>query len=120
MSMSQVILMSQIRSFAKVKKFTKTHEWIEFDTDSKIGTIGITNHAQSELGEVVHVDLPDINKEFVKGDVISTIESTKTAADIYQMCDGEVKEVNKNLSDDPSLINSDPEGKGWIMKVKTN
>ena len=93
--MSQVILMSQIRCFAKVKKFTKTHEWIEFDTESKIGTIGITNHAQRELGEVVHVDLPDINKEFVKGDVISTIESTKTAADIYQMCNGEVKEVNR-------------------------
>ena len=68
----------------------------------------------------MHVDLPDVEKDFVKGDVISTIESTKTAADIYQMCEGVVKEVNKNLSDDPSLINSDPEGKGWIMKVKTN
>ena len=107
-----------MRNFAKIKKFTKTHEWIEFDTDTNLGTIGITDHAQSELGEVVHVDLPDIGREFIKNEIISTIESTKTAADIYQMVDGEVKEVNSNLSDKPDLINSDAEGQGWIMKVK--
>jgi len=107
-----------MRYFATIKKFTKSHEWIELDTDTGIATIGITDHAQEELGDIVHVDLPEIGTEFTKQEAISTIESVKTAADIYQMCDGEVVEVNNSLEDDCSLVNSDAEGKGWIMKVK--
>ena len=108
----------QCRYFPIVKKYTKTHEWIEVDTDTSIATIGITDHAQGELGDIVHVGLPDISTEFNKSDAISCVESVKTAADIYQMVDGEVVEVNETLNDEPELINKDAEGDGWIMKVK--
>ena len=97
--------MQQMRMFAVIRKYTETHEWLEFDTESKIATMGITDHAQNELGEVVYVELPDVGTEFNKSDVISTVESTKTAADIYQMCDGEVLEVNEDVRGDPSLVN---------------
>ena len=107
-----------MRYFAIIRKYTKSHEWIELDEDSGVATIGITDHAQAELGDIVHVDLPAIGVEFSKQEAISCIESVKTAADIYQMCDGEVVEVNEALNDDASLVNADAEGKGWIMKVK--
>ena len=101
-----------------MKKYTKTHEWIEVDTDTSIAKIGITEHAQSELGDIVHVGLPDAGTEFAKTDTISSVESVKTAADIYQMIDGEVLEINDQLNDAPELINQDAEGQGWIMQVK--
>ena len=110
-------LASQQRSFATIKKFTETHEWIELDTETKVATIGVTDHAQGELGEVVYVELPEAGTEFVKSDIIATVESTKTAADIYQMVDGEVIEVNEALKDDPSLVNSSAEEGGWMMKI---
>ena len=113
-----MMLQNQLRYFALVKKFTKSHEWIELDTDTGIATMGITDHAQHELGDIVHIDLPEIGTEFAKQESISCVESVKTAADIYQMCDGEVVEVNNLLEDDASLVNEDAEGKGWIMKVK--
>ena len=108
----------QVRNFTVTKKFTKTHEWIEFDDSTNIATIGITDHAQAELGDIVHVDLPEEGQEFSKSEVIVCVESVKTAADIYQMVDGEVVEINEQLAEDASLLNSDAEGKGWIMKVK--
>ena len=108
----------QCRYFTVVKKYTKTHEWIELDTDTSIAKIGITDHAQGELGDIVHVGLPDEGTEFTKADAISCVESVKTAADIYQMVDGEVVEVNQQLADEPDLINKDAEGEGWIMKIK--
>ena len=70
------------------------------------------------MGDIVHVGLPDIGTEFTKSDAISCVESTKTAADIYQMVDGEVVEVNETLNDEPDLINQDAEGNGWVMKIK--
>ena len=88
---------SQARCFAVSKKFTKTHEWIEFDDETDIATIGITDHAQAELGDIVHIDLPDGGQDFSKGEVIVCVESVKTAADIYQMVDGEVLEINEEL-----------------------
>ena len=106
------------RYFSIVKKYTKTHEWIEVDTDTSIATMGITDHAQGELGDIVHVGLPDAGTEFTKSEAISCVESTKTAADIYQMVDGEVVEVNEKLNDEPDLINQDAEGEGWVMKIK--
>ena len=112
--------MQMMRHFAVVRKFTKTHEWIEFDDATGIATIGITDHAQKELGDIVHVDLPEIGQSFGNGDAISCVESVKTAADIYQMVDGEVTEVNELLADEPNAVNTNAEGKGWLMKVKLN
>ena len=114
----QNLLVMQCRYFTVIKKYTKTHEWIELDTDTSMAKVGITDHAQSELGDIVHVGLPDAGTEFSKSEAISTVESVKTAADIYQMVDGEVVEVNDALNDEPELINKDSEGEGWIMKVK--
>ena len=112
------VAMQQARYFAITTKYTKTHEWISYDDSNDIATIGITDHAQAELGDIVHVDLPEVGTEFSKSEVITAVESVKTAADIYQMVDGEVVEVNEELADDSSILNSDAEGKGWIMKVK--
>ena len=78
-----MMLQNQMRYFAVVRKFTKSHEWIELDEDTGIATIGITDHAQGELGDIVHVDLPNVGDEFSKQESISCIESVKTAADIY-------------------------------------
>ena len=91
------LVAQQSRYFTIVKKFTKTHEWIEVDTDTSIAKVGITDHAQSELGDIVHVGLPDVGTEFSKSEAISTVESVKTAADIYQMVDGDVLEINEAL-----------------------
>ena len=108
----------QMRNFAVFRKYTESHEWIEFDDDTKEATMGITNHAQGELGEVVYVELPEPGTEFSKSDVIVTVESTKTAADVYQMVDGEVLAVNEDVAGDPGLVNKEAEGKGWMIKFK--
>ena len=107
-----------MRYFAISRKFTKTHEWVEIDSESDIITIGITEHAQEEMGDIVHVDLPEVGTKFSLDESISCVESTKTTADIYQMVDGEVVEVNHELEEDASIVNQDAEGKGWIMKCK--
>ena len=73
----------QMRNFAIIKKYTESHEWIEYDDESKTATMGITDHAQGELGEVVYVELPEAGTDFSKSDVLVTVESTKTAADVY-------------------------------------
>ena len=112
------LVSNQSRMFAVVRKFTKSHEWIEYDTETEIGTMGITEHAQGELGDIVHVDLPEVGLEFSASDAISCVESVKTAADIYQMCDGEVLEVNEDVESEAALVNEDAEGKGWLMKIK--
>ena len=98
------------------KKYTKEHEWIELDGD--IATIGITNHAQESLGDIVFVDLPEIGKVVSSGAEVSVIESVKAASDIYSPVDGEIIEVNNNLNDNASLINESAELEGWIFKVK--
>ncbi len=91
---SNLLIQNQYRSFAIIKRFTKTHEWISFDTETNVAKIGITDHAQKELGDIVYVDLPESGTEFSKSDVILQVESTKTAADVYQMVDGVVLEIN--------------------------
>ena len=98
------------------KKYTKEHEWVEIDGD--IATVGITNHAQESLGDIVFIDLPAVGKEVKSNDEICVIESVKAASDIYAPIDGEVVEINNNLSDDASLVNQDPENDGWIFKMK--
>ena len=98
------------------KKYTKEHEWVEINGD--IATVGITNHAQESLGDIVFIDLPPVGKEVKSNDEICVIESVKAASDIYAPIDGEVVEINNNLSDDASLVNQDPENDGWIFKMK--
>jgi glycine cleavage system H protein len=98
------------------KKFSKEHEWIQLSED--IATVGITNHAQESLGDIVFVDLPEINKNVSSGDEVSVIESVKAASDIYSPLDGQIFEINSKLSDDASLINKDAENEGWIFKLK--
>ena len=98
------------------KKYTKEHEWVEVDGDT--ATVGITNHAQESLGDIVFIDLPTVGKEVKSNEELCVIESVKAASDIYAPLDGEVIVINNNLSDDASIINQDPEKDGWIFKMK--
>jgi glycine cleavage system H protein len=97
-------------------KYIATHQWIRPEGAS--GTIGITDYAQEQLGEVVLVELPDVGSAVQKGAVFGTIESVKAVADLYSPVDGEVKEVNEAVYDEPNLVNGDPYGKGWMLKVE--
>ena len=98
-------------------QYTSDHEWVD-TSDPAAAIVGITQHAQDALGDVVYVDLPAVGKSFKKGDVAGVVESVKAAADLYMPVDGEVIEVNEALRDDPSLANSDPEAAGWFFKVR--
>ena len=98
------------------KKYTKEHEWVEINGDT--ATVGITNHAQESLGDIVFIDLPTVGKEVKSNEELCVIESVKAASDIYAPLDGEVIEINNNLSDDASIVNQDPEKDGWIFKMK--
>jgi len=98
------------------KKYTKEHEWVEVDGDT--GTVGITNHAQESLGDIVFIDLPTVGKEVKSNEELCVIESVKAASDIYAPIDGEIIEINNNLIDDASIVNQDPEKDGWIFKMK--
>ena len=97
-------------------KFSKDHEWVSVAGD--IATIGITNHAQVQLGEVVFVELPAIGKKVSKGGDAAVVESVKAASEVYAPVTGEVVDVNKDLEGDPALVNRGAEGDGWFMKVK--
>ena len=97
-------------------KFAKSHEWVKVDGD--IGTVGISDHAQNQLTEIVFIELPNIGKVFKAGDPSCVVESVKSASDAYSPVSGEVIEVNDNVIDDPSLINSDAEDEGWFFKIK--
>lgn len=98
------------------KKYTKEHEWVEVDGDT--ATVGITNHAQESLGDIVFIDLPTVGKQVKSNEELCVIESVKAASDIYAPIDGEVIEINNNLNDDASIVNQDPEKEGWIFKMK--
>ena len=97
-------------------KYTEDHEWIKVEGDLAI--VGITEHAQDALGDVVFVELPEVGKTLAQKDVAGVVESVKAAADVYMPVSGEVVEVNQALADEPSLANSDPMGAGWFFKVK--
>ena len=97
-------------------KYTEDHEWVKVDGD--IATVGITEHAQDALGDVVFVELPEVGKTLAQKDVAGVVESVKAAADVYMPVSGEVVDVNQALADEPSLANSDPMGAGWFFKVK--
>jgi glycine cleavage system H protein len=97
-------------------KYTKEHEWVLAEGDA--GTIGITDHAQHELGDIVFVDLPKPGTEFKKGDTIGSVESVKAVSDIYSPVSGEIVAVNELLSKQPEKLNEDPHGAAWLAKVK--
>ena len=97
-------------------KFTETHEWIEIQNE--IATVGITQYAQKELGDIVYVELPKAGKEVKKGQEAVILESTKAAADVYSPVSGQITEVNSALSMTPELVNTFPEKEGWLFKLK--
>lgn len=97
-------------------KFTKEHEWVKLEGD--VATIGISEYAQKELGDVVYVELPSVGDTIKKGDACSNIESVKAVSDIYAPVSGEIVAVNESLEDAPETINQDPMNNGWILKVK--
>jgi glycine cleavage system H protein len=97
-------------------RYTKDHEWIE--VKGEVGTVGLTDHAQSQLGDVVFVELPKLGNKLEAGQPLGTVESTKAVFDIYAPASGEVIEVNEGLVSAPERINQDPHGAGWLVKVR--
>jgi len=97
-------------------RFSKTHEWVLVQGDS--ATLGITDYAQHELGDIVFVELPAVGKVVKAGDVISTVESVKSVSEFYSPVSGTVTDVNRALEDSPGTVNTDPMGDGWILKLR--
>ena len=97
-------------------KFTDEHEWLKIEDG--VATVGITSHAAEQLGDLVFVELPEAGATFTKGESAATVESVKAASDVYCPLDGEIVEMNPAIVDDPSLVNSDPQGAGWFFKLK--
>ena len=97
-------------------KYTKDHEWIS--VQGKIGTIGVTDYAQGELGDVVFIDINSAGADIKAGDSIGTIEAVKTVSDIYAPCSGKIVEVNGHLQTQPEVVNTDPYGLGWMVKIE--
>jgi len=99
-------------------KYDKSHEWVKIENGQAL--VGITDHAQTELTDIVFVELPEIGTEVKTGDVMLVIESVKVAADVYSPVNGIIKEVNEEVESTPELINQDPYGKGWLVKIETD
>ena len=97
-------------------KYSNEHEWIRVEGD--IGTIGITNYAQEQLGDVVFVDVPAVGRKVAKGESVAVVESVKAASDIFSPASGEIVEGNAALADSPGDVNAEPMGKGWFFKIK--
>jgi len=97
-------------------KYTKSHEWVRVNGDT--ATVGITDHAQHELTDIVFVELPEVGKEFKSGEACAVVESVKTASDIYSPVSGEILETNKAVVDNPALANTEPYASGWFFKIK--
>jgi len=102
-------------NFPSELKYTEDHEWIRIDGD--IATIGITDHAQNELGDIVYVDINTIGDALGKGEVFGSVEAVKTVSDLFIPLAGTVLEVNEELDGEPELVNTDPYGRGWMVKV---
>ena len=97
-------------------KYTKDHEWISIDGDS--ATIGITDYAQGELGDIVYVEIESLGEQLDKEEIFGSVEAVKTVSDLFLPVSGEITEMNEGLEDSPELINDDPYGQGWIIKMK--
>ena len=98
-------------------KYTREHEWIK-DNGDGTATVGITDFAQSELGDIVFVELEDEGFEFSQDDAFGTVEAVKTVSELFAPVDGEVVEINKELEDEPEAVNTDPYGRGWMVRIK--
>lgn len=96
--------------------FTKEHEWIRVEDDT--ATVGISDHAQEALGDIVFAEVPEAGRQLSKGQEAAVVESVKAASDVYSPVSGDVIEGNSKVADDPSIVNSDPEGEGWFFKLK--
>ena len=99
-------------------KYTKDHEWISIDGDN--ATIGITDYAQGELGDIVYVEIEALGEELEKEEIFGSVEAVKTVSDLFMPINGEVLAFNEKLEDEPELINSDPYGEGWIIKISAS
>ena len=99
-------------------KYAKSHEYVHFDEKEGVGTIGITDYAQKELGDVVFVELPQVGSQLEAGDELGSIESVKAVSELFAPVTGEVVEINENLATKPELVNTDPYGDGWMIKVR--
>lgn len=97
-------------------KYSEDHEWVEVDGDT--GTVGISNYAQEQLGDVVFIELPDVGATFEKGAEVAVVESVKAASEIYSPVSGDILAANAALNETPEMVNSDAEGSGWIYKIK--
>jgi glycine cleavage system H protein len=98
------------------KRFTKDHEWVVLDGD--IATVGITDYAQEQLGDLVHVELPELERAVAEGETCAVVESVKAASDVYSPLAGKVVEINETIIEDPSIVNSDAEGEGWFFRLE--
>jgi glycine cleavage system H protein len=99
-----------------VLRFTRDHEWIRLD--GELAVVGVTDYAQSQLGDVVYVELPEIGRRVEKGKEVAVVESVKAASEVYAPASGEVAEVNEALAADPAKVNADPMGEGWFLKLR--
>ncbi len=99
-------------------KYTKDHEWISIEGD--VATVGITDFAQGELGDIVYVEIEKIGENFSKEEVFGTVEAVKTVSDLFMPLTGEIIDINEELNENPELVNEDPYGQGWMIKIKLN
>ncbi len=98
------------------RRYSQEHEWVQVEGD--IGTVGVTDHAAGELGDIVYVDLPEVGSEYSAGDAVGSIESVKAVADLYIPVSGEIVEINETLDGDPGMVNNSPLDDGWLFKIK--
>ncbi len=98
-------------------RYTKTHEWVRMEDDGSV-TIGLSDHAQEQLGDLVYVELPDVGRQLSPGEEVAVVESVKAASDIYAPISGEVTEANDVLADSPETVNADPYGDGWLFRIE--
>lgn len=104
--------------YSNEMKFVDTHEWVKPEAEAGVVAVGITNHAQELLGDLVYLELPPVGQVIASGETIGVVESVKAASDLYAPISGEVVAVNDEVVADPTIINSDPHGAGWLIKVK--
>lgn len=110
------VIKNIVMSYPETLRYTKDHEWISLEGD--VATIGITDFAQRELGDIVYVEVETIGTSLKAGDVFGTVEAVKTVSDLFLPVDGEVTELNEALANAPELVNTDPYGEGWMIKMK--
>jgi glycine cleavage system H protein len=98
------------------KRYTRDHEWVVLDGD--IATVGITDHAQEQLGDLVHIELPELERAVAEAEACAVVESVKAASDVYAPLAGKIVEINETIAEDPSIVNSDAEGEGWFFRLE--